>query len=492
MGTMTEPVLASNPIRAADPRYRADPLADDAIARILCGCDGPARDAAIGHVNRELAGWTSNAVLDGWRASPATPAPIGAALEDFVRAARSLPAWADPARIAAAEAVFVEMSMLSCTLLFCASLPECYVPVDLASVLHTAGQLERHTDYRVRSTAAMIFPVMLRGGLTAPEGGGVAQVLKVRLIHATIRHLIMRGNPAIAMASGAAAAPIAPLPDADGAPQRDLYHILYARGWNVQQHGLPCNQEELAYTLLTFHYVFLRSLRRLGLALTPAEEGAYLHAWNVVGHLLGIEPDLLVQDMDAAKGLFERLQARGLDTAQAGALPYGAADPRPALAGALMKAMQDEIPLRVLKPFPVLLTRYLCGRANACALGLMGPVSLLSHALFVVLMGAVRGVDWLVRRFVPGFSFSRLVSRILGYRLTVKLLMDQTRPLKLPDALLDGVDEAVRGWHHDPKAPAWMNRLELRLRPATPNTSASTTPASTTPASTTSYHHETT
>ncbi|HAV36684.1 MAG TPA: DUF2236 domain-containing protein, partial [Massilia sp.] len=102
------------------------------------------------------------------------------------------------------------MSVLSCTLLFCASLPECYVPVDLASVLHSAGQLERHTDYRVRATAAMIFPVMLRGGLTAPDGGGVAQVLKVRLIHATIRHLIMRGHPAAAVGGGGPEARLAP------------------------------------------------------------------------------------------------------------------------------------------------------------------------------------------------------------------------------------------------------------------------------------------
>jgi len=461
MGTMQAAMLEPAPGADADPRYRADPLADDAIARILCDCSGTQRYDAIAIVNRELASWTSNGALDGWRASAGTPPTIAAALEDFVRAARMLPAWADPARIGAAETVFVGMSMLSCTLLFCASLPECYVPVDLASVLHTAGQLEQHTDYRVRSTAAMIFPVMLRGGLTAPDGGGVAQVLKVRLIHATIRHLILRGHPAAVMASGEPGRTLAELPPEGGG----LHRALYARGWNVQQHGLPCNQEELAYTLLTFHYVFLRSLHRLGLALRPDEEAAYLHGWNVLGHLLGIEPGLLVDDMDQAEALFARLQARGRETVNEGALPYGAQDPRPALAGALMKAMQDEIPLRLLKPFPVLLTRHLCGRTNARELGLDGHVSLLSRVLFVLVMGTVRGIDFLVRQLVPGFSISRLVSRVLGYRLTVKLLMDQTRPLKLPEALLNQVNQAVRDWHHDPKAPAWMNKVELRLRP---------------------------
>ena len=54
---------------------------------------------------------------------------------------------------------------------------------------------EAHTEHRIRQTAAMVFPVMMRGGLMSPGGTGVAQVLKVRLIHATIRHLVLRGTP---------------------------------------------------------------------------------------------------------------------------------------------------------------------------------------------------------------------------------------------------------------------------------------------------------
>jgi hypothetical protein len=465
MGNLAEPV-------AADPRLRADPLADDTIARILGpwgdGTPALSRWEAIAIVNRALAGWETNGALEGWTADAATPAPIAAALEDYLRRARQLPAWLDAGKVGCAEAVFVDMSMLSCTLLFCASLPECYVPADLASVLHTAGQLEQHTDYRVRSTAAMIFPVMLRGGLLDAAGGGVAQVLKVRLIHATIRHLIVRGNPAEALEHGAAIPALLP----EGG---SLHQALFARGWDVGANGLPCNQEELAYTLLTFHYVFLRSLRRLGLGLGSEEEGAYLHAWNVVGHLLGIEQGLLVQTMKEAEALFGRLQRSGRASAAAryapatrkvGAAPYArSTDPRPALARALMGAMQAEIALRSLKPFPVLLTRYLCGRETASDLGLDGRVSLLSRALFALGMGVTRAVDAVARFVRPGFSIARLATRILGYRLTVRCLMDQTRPLKLPDALLRQVGGAVRDWDVDPRAPGWMKAIERRFRP---------------------------
>ena len=428
------------------PALRADPLADAAVARMLgAGAGQPDLDA-IALLNRQLAGWESNGDLAGWRADASLPAPMAQALEDFVRAARILPDWADPAKIARAEALFMDMSMLSCTLLFCASLPACYVLPELAAVLQVSGQLERHTDYRVRSTAAMIFPVMMKGGLTAPAGGGVAQALKVRLIHATIRHLVLRGAPRPGQP------PLEPLQPAGPT----LHHLLHAHGWDPARRGLPVNQEELAYTLLTFGYAFLQGLRRLGQGLPLVDEEAYLHAWNVLGHLLGIERALMADTMEQAATLFEDIQAR----VHALGGRAGRDDPRPALAAALMQAMQRYIPLRVLKPFPVLLTRLLCGARSARVLGLDAHAAPAARAVFMLGLGLTRAIDALGGLLVPGFSLARLVTRIFGYHLVTRFLMDQTRPLKLPAALLGQVDATVRRWQEDPRAPAWMRAVE--------------------------------
>ncbi|NML60143.1 DUF2236 domain-containing protein [Massilia sp. RP-1-19] len=425
---------------------RADPLADDTIARIL----GPATEAPIdilAIVNRQLAQWQSNGALADWKAGPDVAAPIAAALEDYVSAALKLPGWADDAKIARAETLFMDMSMTSCTLLFCASLPECYVVPELAGVLHAAGQLEQHTDYRIRSTAAMVFPVMMHGGLLG-AGGGVAQAIKVRLIHATIRHLMLRGDPAAARDY----AVVTPQP-----PQGEgLHHTLLANGWDVGRNGLPCNQDELAYTLLTFGYVFLRGLRRLGIGLPEADEEAYLHTWNVLGHLIGIERALMPETMAEAEAMFGAIQARARG---ASFLP----DPRPALGAALMQTMENEIPLALCKPFPVLMTRFLCGPDAAQALALTARVSWPSSALFAVTMGAVRVIDSVVRLALPQFSIARLVTRIAGHRFAAKVLMDQTRPLKLPAALLNQVGSVLETWQADPSAPGWMNALERRL-----------------------------
>jgi hypothetical protein len=434
-------------LSSMSPVTRADPPADQAVARMLAGAEGAhAMAARVAAINREIVRWDSNGGLANWAPGPDTDPQVGSALQDYLATCAALPEWADADRIARAESVFMDMSMLSCTLLFCASLPQCYVLPDLSSVLAAAGQLEQHTDYRIRSTAAMIFPVMMRGGLSSPEGGGVAQALKVRLIHATIRHLILRGAPAQAMPV------LPPLGVAGGG----VYHVLYAHGWDGARDGLPCNQEELAYTLLTFNFVFLRGLRRLGLGLDRADEEAYLHAWNVLGHLLGIERALMAGTMIEAEARFAEMQARGRAQARR-------PDPRPALAAALMKEMENQIPLRLLKPFPVLLTRLLCGPETSRDLGIDGPVRLAPRLLFAMGFGAIRAFDAVVRRFVPGFSITRMLTRVAGYRLVTRFLMDQTRPLRLPDALLGQVDETLDTWQRDPKAPRWVDRLEARL-----------------------------
>ena len=470
-------------------QYCADPLADATISNILgpwtLPPDTPVTSQPLlmaqwlpqwqklAQVSQTFLQWSDNRSITDWKASADLAAEIGVPLEDYLNAGCRLPDWADHGKLERAEALFMEYGALSVTMLFCSSLPECYVIPDLAAVLHVTGQLEKHTEYRIRATGAMIFPVMMRGGLTDPAGGGVAQILKVRLIHATIRNLILRGSPEAAMSalsvsqnhqSGTGVSGVSYAREAGFVPPLsglaapdNMYQALFAHGWKTGAEGLPCNQEELAYTLLTFSYVFLLSMRKFGLPLSPADEEAYLHSWNVAGHILGIERELMANTMEEADALFSGMQARGRDDWRSKPEP---SDPRPKLGVALMQNMANVIPLRALQSFPTLLTRYLCGRATSQDLGLNGPLSWLSQLLFAGSMLFVRGFDWLVRRAFPEFSIARFITRVLGYHLMTKLLMDQTRPLKLPQHLLNRVDNAMDQWSDDPKAPRWLNSIE--------------------------------
>ena len=453
--------------RLAQMQYITDPLADETIDRIL-GPWNSSQGAAdqiqhwkkISQINQQFKQWTSNETLLNWRPVDGSLSDAdGLILQTFLANGRILPDWADEKKIARSETLFMEYGALSCTLLFCSSLPACYVIPDLSAVLHAAGQLEQHTEHRIRSTAAMIFPVMLEGGLCQADGSGVAQILKVRLIHATIRNLILRGSPEEAMRflndqrflKGAGV--ITPLPTTSS---DSVYKVLFAHGWKIGEDGLPCNQEELAYTLLTFGYIFLRSMRILGLPLSRADEEAYLHTWNVVGHILGIRRELVADTMDQAEVLFAQMQKRGRANSYT-------PDPRPALGEALMNTMEKVIPLRIFKPFPVLLTRHLCGALNAQDIGLSKRVPVLSRLMFAFFMIVVRLIDGTVRFIFPEFSIMRLITRILGYHFMSQLLINQTRPLNLPEQLLNDTNAAIDSWSTDAKAPKWINSLEKKF-----------------------------
>jgi hypothetical protein len=310
----------------------------------------------------------------------------------------------------------------------------------------------------------MIFPVMMESGLTGPKGGGVAQILKVRLIHAMVRNLILRGPPDAAFStwqleSGPeGVAPIREL--ASVQPGDSMAHALHVHGWNLEDRGLPNNQEQLAYTLLTFSYVFLRSMRRLGIRFTQYQEESYLHAWNVAGHVLGIHPGLMVHDMKTAKALFALMQARGRNDWKRRPEER---DPRHQLGQALIAAMQSVIPHPTYKWFPVLLTRRLVGRASSNDLGIAGRVPWYARFAFALVMQVVFAIDWVMRLFFPDFSISRMITRGIGYRLVSTLLMSQTRPLSVPDRLRPGIYEKIRLWGHDRKASPRMNAWEDRL-----------------------------
>jgi hypothetical protein len=104
--------------------------------------------------------------------------------------------------------------------------------------------------------------------------------------------------------------------------------------WDQEKLGVPVNQEDLAYTLLTFGLVIPRSMERWGLPLSCEQKEAFLHLWKVIGYIMGLHPELLTDNWTDAEALFESIQKR-----QAGASPEGAV-----LTEALMGFLVDYLP----------------------------------------------------------------------------------------------------------------------------------------------------
>lgn len=107
-------------------------------------------------------------------------------------------------------------------------------------------------------------------------GRGVLTAIKVRYLHASMRYMALRGS----------------------APH------------DVRENGQPVNQEDMAYVLLTIGYVIPAGLEKLGAILSRKEKEAFLHCWKVVGHLMGVDEDLLTDDWDEGKALYEKIKSR--------------------------------------------------------------------------------------------------------------------------------------------------------------------------------------
>ncbi len=226
--------------------------------------------------------------------------PVPADAPDSVKAyfdtARALPDWAEPALIKQGTELFNLHGPMFVLALFCKALPECYAGADGAQVLYSTGRLNEQRGQmkpfqrRIAETAQFTIDVMAEGGLTRQDGQGIRTVQKIRLIHASIRHYISARPSWTSVERSARGEP--PLP------------------WDVEKLGLPINQEDLVGTLLAFSSVTLDGAAKMGLKLSPQDEEAYYHTWRVVGHILGINEEMLPVDVADARALWAAIDRR--------------------------------------------------------------------------------------------------------------------------------------------------------------------------------------
>src|SRR6185295_10067178 len=233
-----------------------DPLADGVIDELFA-------DGQVAAVNKLLG--TLGRMVDP------VPALLPPKTHAYFEQTAVLPTWADPARIKVAQDLFVRCGWGAGAVLFCSSLPQCYAFPEGARVLLYTQGTSRHAWRRIIETGQLVFDVAAEGGLE-PQGTGLRSAQKVRLMHAAIRHLVEAQT-----------------------------------SWNPRW-GVPINQVQLAGTLLSFSCVVVDGLRRLGLDVDDDEAEAWVHLWNVVGHVLGIRGDLLPRDLRDGEALFDVLR----------------------------------------------------------------------------------------------------------------------------------------------------------------------------------------
>lgn len=206
-------------------------------------------------------------------------------LPDFIRnyfiENAVLPPHSDPKKIAKGQEFFQKNAEDCLGLLGTMSLPYCYAAADGAQVLYFSERMRNDAQKRLLETARFVFEVNQTDSLK--EGGlAFTTILKVRLLHATIR-----------------------------------FHVKNHKDWDMKW-GLPINQEDLMGTNIAFSSIVLRGLRKLGKKFTNEDAENYLHLWLVIGQLLGIDKKILPQTMKEAVFLAQNTEMRHFKSSHEG------------------------------------------------------------------------------------------------------------------------------------------------------------------------------
>lgn len=165
-----------------------------------------------------------------------------------------------------AHEIWKEHGMKFVFILFFRALPYTYMAEKPANVLTTTKLLVTHTERRVFETAQFVFDVMDKNWWE-PHERGILTALKVRIMHAAMRHIIL----------------------ARTAEEK----------WN-EAWGKPISQEDLVATNQVFSLEFFKGMEYLGETLNANQQKAWFHTWKTIGKIMGVEDRLISKDVNEA------------------------------------------------------------------------------------------------------------------------------------------------------------------------------------------------
>lgn len=272
-------------------------------------------------------------------AAGATQGPV----TSWMREGPALPGWTDLERIQAGQDFFGDWPMPIASSLFCVSLPSAYAAANGTQVLAMTSDLAtKNLARRIAETGQMLFDVMDLGRESPeallPGGQGYLTLRGVRLLHGVVRRTLLAtlDGPPVGSAADADAAEA--VGDGDLVDPVAAGHPTVAVRWQPEW-GLPVNQEDLLGTLITFTVAVFRGMDRMGIPYDRSAAEDYLHTWCVVGHLLGIQPQLLPFDRAQAEHLADVIARRHHQRSEAGRR----------LTTALLAEMETAMPLGMRK-----------------------------------------------------------------------------------------------------------------------------------------------
>ena len=249
------------------------------------------------------------------------------------------PDWLSKNDIVNSNKLFIDHGPKFLLLLYFKSLPLLYTDAKGAKVLVKTSRLTNKDQSleifsrRIAETGQFLLEVMSNKN-SRDLKPLVVTIRKVRLIHAAIRNFI-------------------------------------SEDWNESMDGKPINQEDMALTLLTFSISLLDGLNQLFIEEKPELLDAYYNRWKAIGLVLGVEQEMIPENIDEARMLLNIILDRNSKRSEAGLL----------LTKSLVDFSKNAIPGKVIDTAPEILISYFIGEELSNHLGLGNKFGCLGFAV---------------------------------------------------------------------------------------------------------------
>ena len=238
-------------------RNVGDPLADELIGQAFANTES----------KKELFEWMNGLLCNQDLEN------VAFEKQALVAAVTTLTNWANDRQINKGAAFFAKHASEIMKLLGLLSLPYCYTAANGAMVLYLSARMRNDAPKRLMETADFVWAIMSPNAFSK-QGKGFVEILKVRLMHAAVRHFT-KLNAA----------------------------------YKTDEYGVPINQEDMAGTNLSFSFIVLRGLRRLGYNLNQQEKLSFMQLWNIIGNSMGVDQSLLPKDLKQAVWLEKAIKS---------------------------------------------------------------------------------------------------------------------------------------------------------------------------------------
>lgn len=262
-------MVPSRFVNAAEARARFGSRVDW-LAEFLTQVD-PIADAVVADIEAAHGGWRTfeQAARFGVASTPHAPDSFHALFESIDH----VPVWVNWATIDRGGELLLRAGPLGGLVLGLKSLVLGYTSPGGNKPLVLSGRLQEQAARRLNETARFVQATITPGAMR-PRGEGWQITLKVRLIHAHVRRMILKTGR-----------------------------------WDAEAWGAPANQHDHAGTSLLFSIIVVQGLRQLGMRIPQDDAEAYMQLWRWSGWLMGIDPELLVGSEAEAQRLGDIIAA---------------------------------------------------------------------------------------------------------------------------------------------------------------------------------------